>query len=77
MKPSAQNRHHEPGEDPSLPVDPDAEDASLATDEQGVGKVARLRREAHTEQPGGDADETTGKFTAIANDADGHKKPRE
>jgi hypothetical protein len=76
MKPAAHNRHHEPGEDPSLPVDPDAEDASLAANEQGIGKVARLRREAHTEPAGGDLHETSGKFPAIANDEDGHKKPK-
>ena len=75
-KPSiTQPRHHRAGEDPALPVDPNAEDASLATDEQGIGKVARLRREAHTEAAGGDLDETSEKVPAIAND-DSRKKSR-
>ena len=73
---SATTRHHRPGEDPAGPVDPDAEYASLATDDEGISKVARLRQEAHTDGPGRQAKKTSGKFPAIANDKDGHKKPR-
>lgn len=74
--PRAKTRHHPPGEDPALPVDPEAEYASLATDDEGMSKVARLRQEAHTETPGRDAEDKSGKFPAIANDKEGCKKPR-
>ena len=43
------DRDYVPGEDPVADTDPNAEGASLATDETGLSQVDELRREAESE----------------------------